>query len=471
MQLALKLSIAMIAGIVLVLAAQTTYQIQRISAFQERQIGADALHSVRTLSEATGKLWEAAGRERAIDFVELTTSERDQATFHPASPARSAASGKDSARIQRISEGNAWQIVVSAPVRSAGRVVGTLQIHRRLPNEQDYFDAVLRSQTVTTIAAALIASLIALLVGVMLVGRPMAQLSQLAHRIAEGDFSQRSKVTQRDEIGRLAIDLNAMADRLAESQEAIRHERHARTEALEQLRHADRLTTVGKLASSMAHELGTPLNVVSGRAMMIAGDEDLPQDARNNGQIIADQAGRMTGILQELMNFSRRRPPKLVDTPISTVVDHAVALLEPICDKKHVHMVVRGAQSLRAQIDAGKVLQVLTNLMMNGVQAMPKGGTLALKVGSQHVEEPVDRHASGGDFVTIEVCDEGIGIPKQRLGEIFQAFFTTKKAGVGTGLGLSVCHGIVREHGGWIDVQSEPGRGSCFCVYLPESEE
>jgi two-component system NtrC family sensor kinase len=111
---------------------------------------------------------------------------------------------------------------------------------------------------------------------------------------------------------------------------------------------------------------------------------------------------------------------------------------------------------------------VLTNLMMNSIHAMPEGGTITLRVDREHVEDPKDRHAAEGDFVKISVEDEGVGIAQDRLEDIFKAFFTTKKEGEGTGLGLSVCHGIVREHGGWIEVQSEVGQGSQFTIFLPE---
>lgn len=106
--------------------------------------------------------------------------------------------------------------------------------------------------------------------------------------------------------------------------------------------------------------------------------------------------------------------------------------------------------------------------MMNAVQAMPEGGTIAVDVERLLVGDPPDRLAQAGDYVRIGVADRGTGIPRERLEEIFLPFFTTKQAGKGTGPGLSVCHGIVREHGGWIDVESAPGKGSRFEVYLPE---
>ncbi len=179
----------------------------------------------------------------------------------------------------------------------------------------------------------------------------------------------------------------------------------------------------------------------------------------------------MTGIIQELLDFSRRKPLERKNARIGDVLEHAANLLEPICEDKDIHLEVSGAPEVEAEIDSGKVLQVLTNLLMNAVQAMPDGGNIELKVSQQHFEDPPDRRASEGDYLVIEISDEGVGIPEDRLTDIFDAFFTTKRADKGTGLGLSVCHGIVRQHGGWIEVESTVGEGTTFRVHLPEERD
>jgi signal transduction histidine kinase len=310
--------------------------------------------------------------------------------------------------------------------------------------------------------------MIALTVGVWVVGRPIRKLSELARRVAEGDYTLRSNVMQADEVGELARELDAMTEQLQESVDQVRAERRARTETLEQLRHADRLSTVGRLASSIAHELGTPLNVVSGRATMIAADEAASEDTLESARHIVEQTERMTSIIRDTLEFSRRTPIDKRQTSIGEVLEHAVALLEPILDDKRIVVRIEGAKEAVAAIDAGKILQVITNLVMNAIHAMPTGGTITLRIEREHVSDPKDRHAAAGDFVKISVEDEGVGIPRERLDDIFDAFSTGREQG--TGLGLSVCQGIVREHDGWIEVASEVGRGSQFMVYLPESE-
>ncbi len=296
----------------------------------------------------------------------------------------------------------------------------------------------------------------------------LEELTRLARRVASGDYTLRSRAAGDDELAELASEMNAMIEQLAASQKKIAAERRARTAALEQLRHADRLSTVGKLSSSMAHELGTPLNVVAGRARMIEGDARVPDEARQNARIIAEQADRMASIIRELLDFSRRKPLERQKARLGDVLEHAANLMEPMCEDKEISLVVSGAFDVEAEIDSGKVLQVLTNLLMNAVQAMPEGGRIELGVDRRYVADPPDRRAVEGDYLVIVVADEGVGIPEERLEDIFDAFFTTKKEDRGTGLGLTVCHGIVREHGGWIEVDSTLGSGTTFEVFLPE---
>jgi signal transduction histidine kinase len=145
--------------------------------------------------------------------------------------------------------------------------------------------------------------------------------------------------------------------------------------------------------------------------------------------------------------------------------------MEPLADKHNVSVVAADHLPIEADVDRGKVLQVLTNLMMNGIQAMPDGGTLRIHLREEHVEQPGDIHSTAGHYVCIEIEDEGVGITPEGIERIFEPFFTTKKEGEGTGLGLPVCHGIVREHGGWIAVESSPDVGSRFSVYLPKETD
>ena len=295
----------------------------------------------------------------------------------------------------------------------------------------------------------------------------MQRLVEQARRIGQGDFSYRVEVKQRDEIGVLAREMGAMADRLAEAQGRLAAENAERIRVLEQLRHADRLTTVGTLAAGMAHELGTPLNVVAGRAKMIASGKLSPEQAADNARIVGTQVDRIVRIVRQLLDFARRGDREKAAVDLRGLAGRTIAMLEPLARERGVAIELRCTpRPADVLADASQLEQVLTNLIVNGLQAMNSG---VLHVSVDRVEEtpPADHGGERGEFLRVEVRDEGAGIAPGLLPRVFEPFFTTKALGEGTGLGLSVAYGIVRDHGGWISVQSEPTVGSAFAVKLP----
>lgn len=467
MRLALKFSAGLTLGVALVLAAQAWLHVRRIAELQEREIRDDVVILARSLSAATSELWTTAGPARARAFIRRADTGRQRASIR----LRQQAVRELEVSVVRRPQG--WRVVAAAPVRglASGSHVASLEIERALPAEREYFASIWQTQLATTGAAALLTGVIAFLLSALLIGRPLRQLSELAHRVAHGDFSLRASVVQHDEIGALARELNAMSEQLKQSDVQVRQERRARTAALEQLRHADRLSTVGRIASSVAHELGTPLNVIAGRATMISEDPGCSDEVGTHAAIVTEQAHRMSGIIRGLLDFSRKRPLQRKRTEVAEVLQRASDLMEPVAEGCHIVRSVPDTLRVEADIDAGKMLQVLTNLITNAIHAMPEGGTVTLGAARVYVDEPDDAHASRGEYVRIDVQDEGVGIPEAQLKDIFRAFFTTKREGRGTGLGLSVSHGIVREHDGFIRVKSVVGEGTCFSVFLPVRED
>ena len=263
--------------------------------------------------------------------------------------------------------------------------------------------------------------------------------------------------------------MNRMCDRLSESKESERMQSEARMQALAQLRHADRLATVGRLAAGLAHELGTPLNVVHARAKQMTVEAATPAEVADRARIIVEQVERMTKLIRQLLDFARKRELKPVQTDLSALVTRAVSLLEPIARKRSVALEVTGADgAVTCQADPEQMTQVVLNLAMNAVHASEPGKAVAIALGQGRAIPPPEDGRPEQACVRLEVRDHGTGISPEALPRIFEPFFTTKDVGEGTGLGLSVVYGIVRDHGGWIDVESQPGKGSVFTVWLPE---
>jgi two-component system NtrC family sensor kinase len=232
---------------------------------------------------------------------------------------------------------------------------------------------------------------------------------------------------------------------------------------------------VGKLAAGLAHELGTPLNVVAGRAEMIArGDADAEQ-SRDYARIIIGSAKRMTGIIRQLLDFARRSGPRKEAGDVATVASHTLDLLRPLAKEQGVELLLyedEGPHTTR--LDAGQIEQVLTNLVINAVQATSGGGLVDGSVGQvdvrvtrERARPPEGNAGSEGDWIAVRVSDHGQGIAPEHLPHIFEPFFTTKEVGSGTGLGLSVAYGIIGDHDGWIDVDSKLGQGTSFALFLP----
>lgn len=253
---------------------------------------------------------------------------------------------------------------------------------------------------------------------------------------------------------------------MANLRERIDNEMSLRLSALEELRHAERLNTIGKLASGVAHELGTPLNVIAGRAELIyTGRVDL-QGARGSASIIGEQTDRMGRIIRGLLDFGHRSGTETRAENLLELSEETTELMRVLANKAGVEIVV-GGRATKSRVNRWEIQQVLSNLLTNAIQAMPSGGRIDVSVDEEHTSLPENGDKVRRVYARITVRDRGSGIEPQILPKIFDPFFTTRTVGEGTGLGLSIAYGIVRDHGGAMRVQSALGGGTTFQVFLP----
>jgi signal transduction histidine kinase len=372
--------------------------------------------------------------------------------------------GTNAPELQRA-EGH--EFVSRFPVRVHDRQIGALVVRESL----DETDRLLRTELVFTALSlgviVLLCLVASLALGGLLVGKPIHRLVDKARRVARRDFSNAVEIRSKDELGELAAEMNAMSDALGKALDKIASETEARINAVEQLRHAERLATVGRLAAGLAHELGTPLSIVSGHAQMIAGREVTGEGIATSAKAIDREAERMARIVRQLLDFARRKGPEGSACDAVDVARRCVALLGPMAEQAHVATKIEvPAEALRAAIDEDSLQHVLTNLAVNAVQAMAGGGTLHVTLARARARRRDD--APLEDRVRIDVRDTGHGIAKDVLPHVFEPFFTTKEPGEGTGLGLAVVYGIVDDHRGWIDIDTSE-RGTMFSVFLQEA--
>jgi len=353
---------------------------------------------------------------------------------------------------------------------------GTIEISESLERERANMRADLKQALALALAMAGVAALLSSLLGYRLLGRPLDLLARKARQVGAGQLAPPVVVAQADELGELAREMNLMCDRLADANARAGAESEARAAAQEALRQSDRLVTVGKLAAGLAHELGTPLNVVAARAAMIAALEAAPEQLASYGRIIQAQAERMNRILRQLMDFARggaapagaRAARAGTEIDLGDLSNRVGALLAPLAAQRQVSIHVGSALQAPVAVrgDATQVEQALTNLLVNAIQASSAGGEVTVEACMTRAAPPSGSAGIERAYARVDVRDRGAGIASEHGPRIFEPFFTTKDVGEGTGLGLSVAYGIARDHGGWIAVDSVPGQGTCFSLFL-----
>jgi two-component system, NtrC family, sensor kinase len=293
---------------------------------------------------------------------------------------------------------------------------------------------------------------------------PIRELETLARRVAAGERDVRIEVASRDEIGDLGAEFNQMTRSLAQREEEIRElnrdlekkveERTAELEKTrEELVRAEKLAAVGMLAAGVAHEINNPMAIIRGNAELIRMGQ--PGDA-DEAETIIKQVGRVTRIVDNLLRFARQEPKRIGGgVELDRLLDEVLAGIGHQVPVEGIEFRRRYYPALPPlAADGDQLRQVFTNLILNAVQAMPGGGRVTVTTSVSPEDECV---------VTVE--DNGAGIGEESLARIFDPFFTTKPQG--TGLGLSVSYGIVRDHGGRIEAAAAEGGGTLFKVTLP----
>ncbi len=369
---------------------------------------------------------------------------------------------------------NDWYFSAYEPILDLkGSVIGSLYVGmREEPN------TALKKKINFLFAGVLLAgSLFGLVVSGVIgsrLSRPIRELKKAVQRFSVGERELQIEVTSGDEIGELALEFKNMTVALMQRETAINElnrdleqKVHERTAELEEknlllmktqseLVRAEKLAAVGELAAGVAHEINNPMAIIRGNAEVLL--MELPPDhpSREEAEIIARQVGRVKRIVANLLSFARKQPRSINQVLI-------VPLLEEIVEQLKHHVSLANIRinwelpldEIALDGDEEQLRQVFTNLVINAVQSMENGGTITIRALLDDEK----------DCCCIEIEDRGNGIPPEQLKDIFTPFFTTKTSG--TGLGLSVSYGIIREHGGMIAARSEAGSGAIFIVTLP----
>lgn len=363
-----------------------------------------------------------------------------------------------------FNEGSAQRYYrVEAIPSSTGEGIAAFLILEDFP----FFTREFRSRALQTLLTTLVLlAVLAATVSVVIrqsVTQPLRAFARRIEAIGQGQFAQRLHLTRRDEIGQLAQEFDRMCARLEEARRELVAEGEEKLRLERALRHSEKLVALGQLASRLAHEIGTPLNVIQGRAEQLLQRETLTEKDRAFISVIVTQIERISGFIRQLLTLARRPEPLLRVAHLNDIVRRAWEVVNDRSRGSEVTLDL--AESLPPVLgDPDQLQQVVLNLSVNALQAVGSDGRVTLST-----RVPQTGSLNMGNSVEVVVADTGPSIPPEDLPHIFEPFFTTKGILGGTGLGLAICREIVLSHHGEIRVESEPGQGTRFIVSLPQA--
>jgi two-component system NtrC family sensor kinase len=351
---------------------------------------------------------------------------------------------------------NEWYITAYEPIRDASeKIVGILYVGMF---ESPYVD-VKRRTTLLFLSIALAGTIVAVALSYLVSSKvtvPVKKLVLASREVADGNLDTRVTIRSDRELAELASAFNSMAEALQTRDEKLKEF------ATKRIMESERLAVVGKLAADVAHELNNPLQGIVTYANLML--EKNPEEGffKSSLDKIVKQATRCTTIVRGLLDFARQRKPNKKPSSLNQIVSDCLSLVEHRAVFQNIQVVKKlGSDLPPVVVDPSQVEQVFMNMIMNAAEAMDGAGTLTVST----------RLDPAGEFVEVAFSDTGHGITEEDMERIFDPFFTTKEVGHGTGLGLAISYGIVKEHDGWISVESRVGKGTTFTVRFPATEE
>ncbi|WP_419174822.1 sensor histidine kinase [Desulfosediminicola sp.] len=452
----------------------------------EADMVTNAVQNGNSISGMIAHVWRESGEQKALELIRDASNSGTidiRWVWADSFPDNSMMAGSDKKQLEKLTLQETTTLKIHdkrgeihlytyVPVDIGLNRIGALELRQSFTALELYSGRML-------IRAIIITALLAVICGVILylfinnkIRVPLNRLTRQAKRIGQGDLRVETDIVGNDELADLARTMNDMCSSLIIAKDKIKFEYDARLKTLDQLRHTERLSTFGLISAGIAHEIGTPLNVVDGRAKMIINEDLRDEEIKECAAIIKSQAERMTLIIRQLLDFTRRPKQHISQENIAFLVKQIFQLLHPMASRQHVSFSFNRSEDAEVElsVDGSQIQQVLINLLMNSVQAMPNGGTVSVSITNEMLKAPLKADQQPQKYIKVRIVDEGEGICQEDIEHIFTPFYTTKTVGTGTGLGLSIAHGIVEEHSGWIDVENSIRNGACFSVYLPMKE-
>lgn len=337
-----------------------------------------------------------------------------------------------------------------------GRVIGILQITRRASDFSQQAEELRWTATGFIGVTGLLLVILVLAGHHFFIGRPLGALSRSMAAVGAGERGHRSTPDGPRELAELSRTFNRMLDNMDRAEHEIAVQRDNREHLEKRLRHAEKMASIGRLAAGVAHEIGTPLATIDGRAQRLLRDEPPESDRRRTLDSVRTQVDRIGHIVRQLLAFGKGYRGSQWDVRLNQCARGAMEATRSAADRAGVDLTCAGAEpGAAARMDRDRIEEALIHLLRNAVQAAGKGGRVRLTWS-----------ASDG-WAEFHVEDDGPGIPRALRDRVMDPFFTTKSVGEGSGLGLAVAHGIAEGHGGSLEIRKAELGGAAVILRLP----
>lgn len=395
---------------------------------------------------------------------------------------------------QEIEDESYMEVIV--PLHSGEKVTGGVRTINSLNEAQIYLSQKKHQALLLTFFSIFIIFITVSLLFGKLVGTPIKKLIEAMTKAEKGNLEAQASIQSRDELGELGRHFNRMlgtirethkqnvqllsqvnqfneeltrkiedaTSELAKRNEELRLLNEALFRSQRELSQSEKLAALGEVAATMAHQIGTPLNSISGYIQLMLQEGNLQPKDRDRLKIVESQLDRLADSVKDLLSITRLPRPQLTPLNVNGVLEELIHLIEPWLHTRKVRLLSSLHNDLPLVMgDPTNLQTVFLNLIANALDAMPHGGLVTIRTQNT----PPLASTKNNGWVEISISDTGIGLTEESKKKIFDPFFTTKKIGEGSGLGLAICQKIVKEHSGSLEVESEVGKGSTFSIFVP----
>jgi len=356
-------------------------------------------------------------------------------------------------------------IVLSLPFNVSPSLKGNLAVIRSLQAMKQDLKKTKIYFVLSVLAFIVFTSLLCFFLGHLYITRPLQQLRQ-AMRSFRNNMEPPTPlpISSNDELSAVTDEFNRMTAELFTAHQQLDAETQQRRQLQRALQDADKLVTIGQLAAGLAHEIGSPLQIVNGRARALAENNSDVQEVRRIAGILVEQTDRITRIVQRLLDFTPRRSPQLEPCDVTKAVAEVLDMLKFEANRQNTTMSFIHPDNLpHALLCKDNIQQIVLNLITNALAAIPGKGNIQIDLSLQ----PSSDSVTAKPTLKLTVSDTGTGIAPEHIPDLFEPYFTTRSSTGGTGLGLAVVKALITEMNGKVTVETEVGKGSRFIVELP----